>query len=89
MLCTLLSAQKTLHSGSSGSGKGAWLELSLSNYGKQIFSFFKPIVHFYINVAALSTFKRHILACQTQTPVRVSDGFILPVLWFKGTVKEK
>ena len=71
---------KTLHSGSSGSGEGARLELSLSNYGKQIFSFFKPIVHFYINVAALSTFKRHVPACQT--PVRVSDGSIrIPVLW--------
>ena len=26
------------------------------------YSFFKPIVHFYINVTALSTFKRHVQA---------------------------
>ena len=57
---------------------GAWVELSLGNYGKQIFSFFQPIVHFNINVAALSTFIRHVPACET--PVRVSDGSILPIL---------
>ena len=43
---------KNIHSGSNGSEEGGWLELSLSNYGKQIFSFFKPIVHFYIKVTA-------------------------------------
>ena len=31
---------------------GSWLERCLSNYGEQIISFFKHIVHFYINVAA-------------------------------------
>ena len=62
------------------SGDGAWLDLTLSNYGQQIFSIFKPILHFYINVAALITFERHVPACQT--PVSVSADSILTVLWF-------
>jgi len=70
---------KTLHSGFSDSRERLWLEHSLSNYEKQIFYFFKPIVHFYINVAALSTFQRHVPACQT--PVRVSAYSILTALW--------
>ena len=55
-----------LHIGSSGSGEGPRLEFSLSIYGKQIFFFFKPIVHFYKDFASMSTFKRHVPACQHQ-----------------------
>ena len=55
---------KALHIGSSGAGELAGLEFSLGNYEKQIFSLCKPIVHFSINAAALSTLKRHVPACQ-------------------------
>ena len=48
---------KNLHS-AEVPGEGAWVELSLSYYGKQFFAFFKPIVHFYKNVVSMSTFKR-------------------------------
>ena len=57
---------------------GSVARTSLSNYGKQLFSFFKLIEYFSINVAALSTFKRHVPACQT--PISVSAVSILTVL---------
>ena len=79
MLCT-----KTLNSGTSGSEEGVWLKLRLISYEKHIFSFFKRIAPFYVNVAALSTFKRHVPA--SHTPVRVSAGSILPDLWVIGNI---
>ena len=70
MLCTLLSAQKLSTVGPVVPGREQGWNLVLVIMAKQLFSFFKPIVHFYINVAALSTFKGHVPACQA--PVRVS-----------------
>jgi len=55
---------KTLHSGSISSLEVAWLVLVSVIMEIQKFSFFTPIVHFYMNIVASRTFKHHAAPCQ-------------------------
>ena len=66
VVCKWLSAQILSTVGPVVSGRMFGSNLFLVNMKNNFFSFFKLIVHFYINVAALSTFKGH-----------VSDGSII------------
>ena len=50
IMCTLLSALTTIHTGPSDSRRESGLYISLKYHEKGKFSFFEPIVHFYMKV---------------------------------------